>query len=333
MDVFRQVQSKPLFRSMLILAASVALSACGGSFQTEYGSKATGKAPVQTPAQKTDPTSKPEAPVAKPEAKPEAHQQDPQKSEAPKPDAQPDVQPETPPSPAPVPNDDSSKPVVPPPAPVPNDSTPRSTQPEPELEAPVKPQTPAPTPAPAPQSANKFDLDDYHSAAMWSKHAGSKSWTQTAMTVIHGRIQQLDKARDIGTFCPGYVVSAQQYREMCWLRLVTAVAQFESGHNPVSTFREPNGVMSIGLFALSPNECKGAPTATDLKDPLRNIACGLGMMTTLIVRDGYVDGPAGNRGASSYWSVLRMPYTSAGYNLGKKPAIMAMTQAYKQFKP
>ena len=165
--------------------------------------------------------------------------------------------------------------------------------------------------------------------AVWNSVKGSQTWTNAALSVIRSRISSFEKARDRNIFCPGYDRASKEAKETCWLRLVSAVAKFESSFHPSDSFREPNGVYSVGLLALSPGECKNAPTITTLKNPVKNIICGASKMAHLIARDGYIEGPVGKRGASAYWSVLRKPYRFKKYKLGKKELIIPLTRIYK----
>jgi hypothetical protein len=59
-----------------------------------------------------------------------------------------------------------------------------------------------------------------------------------------------------------------------------------------------------------------------------------------VARDGWLAGPDGARGASAYWSTLRVPYVfqftkatgeSVTYHLGKKPEVVRVTSKFTQF--
>lgn len=169
--------------------------------------------------------------------------------------------------------------------------------------------------------------------AAWSHIKGTVSWTQAVVSVVRSHFSKLERAKDISLFCPGYHSSSRSSRETCWIRLVSAVSKFESSFNPHSTFREPNGAMSIGLLALSPGECANASSSAALKNPTRNLICGTRKMAELISAHGYIDGPASRRGAAAYWSVLRKPYRHGKYKLGKKDQIIAITRQFKQVTP
>lgn len=342
MNAFRSFSplNVPL-KAAMGLGTLLVLSACGGGFRTN--STAPSSKPVaQTQTDSTITQSQPDG--AKKTAPPAVSRgrrpvvipgESPKAPDGPSPEAKKkeesepvsaEKSPQAPPAPAPMPKDHTPAPAAPAPK---ADVTPDPSK-TPDHQPSAGPVKPA---EPSKEQAGKRSLswEVFHSATMWMRMPHTRPWTQLAMTSIHAKIETLDRARDISLFCPGYTVSTQAYRELCWLRLVSAVVQYESKHNPESTFREPNGAVSVGLFSLSPNECGNAPRIVDLKDPLRNLACGIEIMTGLIGRDGYIDGPAGHRGAAAYWSVLRPPYSAYGYALGRKKEIMAITRSYQSF--
>jgi hypothetical protein len=172
---------------------------------------------------------------------------------------------------------------------------------------------------------------NFQEASVWATVGGSESWTASTLNVIRSRRADLEKARDLEAFCPNYSTADTEHRELCWLRLVGALVQQESSFNPKAVFIEPFGSSSIGLMMLSPGECANAATEELLKIATRNLECGVGKMADLIQRDSYIDGPDGQRGAGAYWSVLRAPYQSDGYDLGKKAVIQKATKQYLQF--
>ena len=167
-----------------------------------------------------------------------------------------------------------------------------------------------------------------YTAAIWSQVGNSKPWTDAVVSAIRKQIASFELARDVEDFCPGYAKASVSSREICWLRLVGGVVRYESNFNPSDSFKEPSGDVSVGLLALSPNECPNAPTVDALKDPVENLICGITIMARLIKADGFIDGPPSGRGASAYWSTLRAPYISGKYHLGKKDQIIPMTKIY-----
>lgn len=182
-----------------------------------------------------------------------------------------------------------------------------------------------------PSSAIAADDANLHAAALWSRKKNTESWTDAVLAVVQEQISQLERARDVAEFCPAYASASIVQREACWVRLISSVSSFESGFNPRDEYRESSGNLSIGLLALSPGECPGAPSAEDLKNPLRNLACGTKIMARLIARDGWIEGPENARGAAAYWSTLRAPYVAGNLKLGKKHLIVPITNQYRAF--
>lgn len=154
-------------------------------------------------------------------------------------------------------------------------------------------------------------------------------WNEAIIANVRQFKPNLEKARDMALFCPGYDTASDSQRETCWLRLVKAMIRYESTFDPALTFKEPNGDMSVGLLMLSPGECKQAKTAEQLKVPVNNINCGMAKMARLIARDRVIAGTGTKKGAAAYWSVLRKPYKYAKYKLGKQNEIIALTKGYK----
>ena len=219
--------------------------------------------------------------------------------------------------------------------------------------------TPSPTPEPVskpkpdnkpgtrptpPPSVNAPDLptppvenkpggpDRFHAATVWSHVQGSERWSEILHAHVRAHMGEFERARDVESFCPGYKLANREHREICWLRLVSSIVKYECGFNPRKTLREKNGSLSVGMLSLTVGECVNAPTVESLKDPAKNLSCGVGMMARMIARAGFIEGPASARGAAAYWSVLRPPYSSDQYdNLGKRPLIIAQTKRYKQY--
>jgi hypothetical protein len=165
----------------------------------------------------------------------------------------------------------------------------------------------------------------------------SLAWTRTVVEIVRARLREFEQARDVNEFCPGYADATLAQREVCWLRLVGGVVEFESSFRPDEPpFNEGHGVYSVGLLALSTGECPNAPTQKALMDPVQNLICGVNKMAFLIRRGHAIDNPA-HSGASAYWSTLRPPHKvwdpqrQRWLNLGKKDQIIARTRSYRKF--
>lgn len=152
-------------------------------------------------------------------------------------------------------------------------------------------------------------LDLKNAIPLWGNRA---EWTHAALETIRKNFDNLDKAKDIDNFCPGYRSGTVGEKEACWLSVASAVAKKESDFDPNQSYPEgpPLNYNSVGLFQLSQNpqaqECnkEGARNEQDLKNPILNIRCGIRIMGERIASYGKL---AGKQGAGSYWSVLREP--------------------------
>lgn len=214
------------------------------------------------------------------------------------------------------------------PAPIPQPSP--SPQPQP---------SPVPIPPPTPAPPGNPELAYFHRASLWAPRVKtSLPWTRTVLSVVRARIKDLEHARDIEQFCPGYSSATSSQREICWLRLVGGVVEFESSFQPDEPpFHEGNGVYSVGLMALSAGECPNAPTQKALMNAVENLICGVNKMAYLVGRGKAIAGPR-NEGASAYWSTLRPahkkwdPVRQRWLYLGKKELIVARTRVFKEFR-
>ena len=180
-------------------------------------------------------------------------------------------------------------------------------------------------------------MDGFHRAALWAHVPGSQSWTAVTMKIIAARMPALEAAADKEYFCPGYSQSSTAQKQICWLRLVGGIVEFESSFQPTQPpFHEPGGGVSVGLLALSPGECPNAPSVRALMNPVQNLACGVNMMANLIARGRAIDN-ARFTGASRYWSTLRPAHKvwdrirKRYLFLGKKREIAARTRSFRSF--
>ena len=138
-----------------------------------------------------------------------------------------------------------------------------------------------------------------------------QEWTDYTLDLVKkSRLVQVT-AKDEKEFCP------QGMNAYNWTSLISAMAYAESGYKPESEYRESfkNGkgewVISTGLLQISLESGNaygcGFKSQSDLKDPYKNLACGVKILERWVERDGQVAGYRdGNwRGGSRYWSVMR----------------------------
>lgn len=179
----------------------------------------------------------------------------------------------------------------------------------------------APAPAPAQGPAD------------WSAIPGTDTWTAATAAEVASHLQALERAADKDSFCPGYDQAPAERRVTCWVRLISAVARYESGFDPANSYQEASGNYSVGLLQLSTGECDNAETLELLKDPVLNLVCGTRRMAALIARDGYITSPDNVHGAAAYWSVLRAPYTNGSLHLGRRDDVQKITTSYDSVDP
>ena len=177
----------------------------------------------------------------------------------------------------------------------------------------------------------------FHHASLWANHvSNSVSWTVAVLGIVRVRLHDFEQARDVEEFCPGYGGATQAQREICWIRLVGGIVEFESSFRPDEPpFNEGHGVYSVGLLALSTGECSNALSTKALMDPVQNLICGVNKMAMLISRGHTIDSPD-HVGACAYWSTLRPPHKAQLPDgrwviLGKKNEIIARTKLFRQF--
>ncbi|MGZ3652840.1 MAG: hypothetical protein ACXWR4_16080 [Bdellovibrionota bacterium] len=260
--------------------------------------------------------------------------------------------PGTDPTPAPAPTPTPTPTPAPPSKPLPGPI------PLPKPRPPQAPKNPPPSPAPAPTpihvpgtSPASGQFDHAKRAGLtsprWGDSAARKPWTEAVLNVVESHFAQFNEASDVEMFCPGYRSAQPFEQENCWLLLISAISERESGFQTGDSFVEPSGQASIGLLALSAGECANAPAAKSLANPVQNLICGANKMAFLIGRDHIIDGSrfdaAGNElskapGAAAYWSTPTPRHKRVDakkhktYNVGFKPEIIAITKKYKTTK-
>lgn len=167
--------------------------------------------------------------------------------------------------------------------------------------------------------------------ALWDRKSDGAEWSREVLEEVRSRSEIFDSAKDINDFCPSYAVASSFQKESCWLRIVSAMARYESSFRPRATYIESSGATSVGLLMMNPEHCPGANTLEQQQSASANIRCALARMSLLIKRDGYISGPAEAKGAAAYWSVLRSPYRFQNLFLGRKPQIQEFTRSYAAF--
>ena len=102
-----------------------------------------------------------------------------------------------------------------------------------------------------------------------------------------------------------------------YIKLFSAIAKFESNFNPSTTYKENfkdakgNFVISTGLLQVSAESCRGYgvedASNENLKNPQKNLICGVKIAKKWILQDGVIAQGTGNasKGLARYFSTMR----------------------------
>lgn len=161
-------------------------------------------------------------------------------------------------------------------------------------------------------AAKEVTTPGFLSATRWDNHPEASAWTEATITALkaEGAVLVNTVPDDIGGFCPGYAKAAPDQRRAFWVGLLSAVAKYESGWNPVA---KGGGGRFLGLMQISPktagrNAC-AATTAAGLLDGGANLACAVRIMAHSVGQDNTIasDGSRGWLGLARDW----MPFRNA----------------------
>ncbi len=136
----------------------------------------------------------------------------------------------------------------------------------------------------------------------------NESWNIYAYEALRNSTLNGATPSDLAEFFPDGQATPEN-----WLKLMSAMAQRESGFDPnqtyTETFKDRNGdfVISTGLFQVSQESSRGygfpGITTQDLKDPYKNIDVTVAIMEKLISKGNCI-ACGREKGASEYWAVL-----------------------------
>lgn len=155
--------------------------------------------------------------------------------------------------------------------------------------------------------------------ADWDGRPDGAQWTAFTRQALatEGKALRAIEPADATAYCPAYTMLSGEEREAFWIGLLSAMARFESGFRPTTSYQESfsdrngNSVISRGLLQLSQESANGyhcgIEDADELHEPRTNLTCGVKIMTALVSRDGTIGTEVNGRwrGGSAYWSVLR----------------------------
>jgi hypothetical protein len=143
---------------------------------------------------------------------------------------------------------------------------------------------------------------------------------------VKAKITPAMLAANVSSFCPKY---KGLDGKTVWLNIVKSLAWAESEWNPETTYRETTmgtdpvtgaQIVSEGLMQLSYTDsrnwssiaaCKAIDYAKkNIRDPIVNISCAMGIMGKLVARDPAKD-ISDTKSGGAYWSSARLPYKDA----------------------
>lgn len=136
-------------------------------------------------------------------------------------------------------------------------------------------------------------------------------WSRYLYTAIDqfGRNLLSSNPTDIAEFCPSYPSLTTAQKANFYALLISAIAKYESGFNPNSSYKESWGVYSNGLLQLSLGDGHGCNFQNNAEtfDPKKNLECGVKILNDEVKRDNVIAQGSGNssRGGARYWAVLR----------------------------
>jgi hypothetical protein len=127
------------------------------------------------------------------------------------------------------------------------------------------------------------------------------AWGIALITAIRDREQLLRTVPgDIAEWCPEYEENGLEERAAFWAGLVSALAWYESTHNPRAV---GGGGQWFGLIQIAPATARyrdcAAGTGEALMNGSANLRCGVRIMAQNVLRDGVVS--RGMRGVAAEW--------------------------------
>jgi hypothetical protein len=182
----------------------------------------------------------------------------------------------------------------------------------------------------------------------WNNGSADRNlWTKHLTQMVNGPLfETFSKAKDLRKFCPNFESLDKGHQVQVISSIVVAVAYYESGWNPVSRMKEPQGsfpkpdpvtgqpVWSEGLLQLSYQDqrnhsfCKfdwntdkrlgPSDPRKSILNPINNLNCGVQIMAKQIRLKGTFI-TEGNY----YWSVLSMKN-----RFGKVPEIIGRVKRF-----
>lgn len=163
----------------------------------------------------------------------------------------------------------------------------------------------------------------------WNRkiHPQLDEWTEFLYKEIdtHGSGLLETNPEGVTNFCPNYEKLNRDERVLFWMKLTTVLMSFESGYDPTKTYDDSSNVggdekvISTGLLMLSHEsvmpdkyDCNMiSPIKSigdqDLKDPKKNMACGIRVMNYWVKTDKVMADrdETSWKGMARYWGPFR----------------------------
>jgi hypothetical protein len=153
-------------------------------------------------------------------------------------------------------------------------------------------------------------------SADWDHRPQGAKWTTTTLQAIEdagGELLTMPAPKDAADYCPRFGELSRDERKAFFVKLVSAMARYESGFDPGTSYKEKfkdakgARVVSRGLMQMSVESAKsyGCPVtkAADLHGAEANLQCAVRALGKWIPRDERIG--TGRLGGARYWAVLR----------------------------
>lgn len=139
----------------------------------------------------------------------------------------------------------------------------------------------------------------------WEGRHNSEDWTRATLAALdaEGAALMSRVPTDVMEYCPSYASQTPENRRAFWAGLLSAVARYESSHNPAA---KGAGGKYLGLMQISPATARNFGCGGSMLDGQANMACAVRIASAQIGRDNAIArGNGGWRGVARDWMPLR----------------------------
>ena len=151
-------------------------------------------------------------------------------------------------------------------------------------------------------------MPGFSSAAQWDNHPQGSAWTEATVAALRTDGADLISSvpGDVGAYCPAYAQASPEKRQAFWVGLVSGMAKYESGWNPLAT---GGGGKFLGLMQISDDTAaqNGCARGDGLLDGRANLSCAVRIMSRQVAEDGAIfEGSTGGwRAMARDWMPFR----------------------------